>query len=269
MNYGGIAVSRKPSMFSKNYRKELKQRKIRRIVLMVGAILIIGVTVISFDKGKSIFENYVVKNSKGNIVDKEKGEEVEQPELNETEVPVEEEKSSVSFEAKLISGKSVLVELKEDNNKKVISNIQCPEAVKGIISPSLEKGLIIDEATQDIYIVDTSQGLKNVTNQQYISTTNDTYTKDSVLQYTPGYKWVEGAAFIDDSHVAYSSQLPWINEGGDRYLWIVNIDDNSHNGYYNIKGNSFTFGETKNDRVSIDVDGRVIEVNSQGKIVTN
>ena len=262
-------MSRKPSMFSKNYRKELKQRKIRRIVLAVGVILVIGGTVISFDKGKSIVKNFVAKNSKGNIIDKAEKEEIDQSTAIENDVHENEENLNVTFEAKLTSGKTVLVEINDDNNKKVISNIQCPEAVEGIISPSLEKGLIIDGSTQDIYIVDSSQQVKNITNQQYTSTTNDVYTKESVLQYTPDYKWVEGAAFIDDSHVAYSSQLPWINEGGTRYLWIVNLDDNTHNGYYNIKGNSFTFGETKNERVSIDVDGRIIEVNSQGKIVSN
>lgn len=264
-------MSRKPSMFSKNYRKELRRRKIRRIVLVVGVILIVGGTVISFDKGKALVKNYFTKDSEDSVIDAaEENESIEQPLEKEKELEVKnEENSNVTFEAKLNSGKSVLVEIKEDNNKKVISNIQCPEAIKGSISPSSEKCLIIDEATQDIYIVDTSQEVKNITNQQYIATTKEVFTKESVLQYTPGYKWVEGAAFIDDTYVAYSSQLPWINEGGARYLWIVNINDNTHKGYFNIKGNSFRFGETKAEGITIEIDGRTIVVNSQGNVVTN
>lgn len=264
-------MSRKPSMFSKNYRKELKQRKIRRIVLLVGVILIVGGTVIFFDTGKVLVKNYFVKDGEDSVIDTpQEDESVEQPSAKEKELEVNnEEKPNVTFEAKLISGKSVLVEIKEDNNKKVISNIQCPEAIKGSISPSSEKCLIIDEATQDIYIVDTTQEVKNITNAQYIATTKEVFTKESVLQYTPDYKWVEEAAFIDDTYVAYSSQLPWINEGGARYLWVVNINDNTHKGYYNIKGTSFKFGETKADGITIEIDGRTIVVNSQGKIVSN
>ncbi len=265
-------MSRKPSMFSKNYRKELKQRKIRRIVLLVGVILIVGGAVIFFDTGKVLVKDYLAKGDKNSVIDtaREEDEDIEQPSVTEKELEVNnEEKSNVTFEAKLISGKSVLVEIKEDNNKKVISNIQCTEAIKGSISPSSEKCLIIDEATQDIYIVDTTQEVKNITNEQYIATTKEVFTKESVLQYTPDYKWVEDAAFIDDTYVAYSSQLPWINEGGARYLWIVNINDNTHKGYYNIKGTSFRFGETKTDGITIEIDGRTIVVNSQGKIVSN
>lgn len=264
-------MRRKPSMFSKNYRKELKQRKIRRIVLLFGAVLIIGGIAFSYDKGSVLVKNYFAENKKDSVIEKdnEENENEETVVLEEQNEDATQEDILETFEVKLNSGKGVLVELKDDNNKKVISNMQCPEEVKGIISPTAEKGLLLDESTQDIYIVDTAQQMKNVTNSQYIATNKEVFFKESVLQYNPQYKWVEGAAFIDETHVAYSSQLPWINEGGERYLWIVNIEDNTHKGYYNIKGSTFRFGETKPEGVTIEIDGRTIVVNSLGKVVSN
>ena len=268
-------MRRKPSMFSKNYRKELKQRRIKRMVLLATVIVVIGIAIISYNKGDVLVKNYFSRDGKNSPLNEEaegKTDELSENITGEGEKgPIEEsneENSEITFEAKLNSGKSVVVELKDQENKKIISNIICPESVTGVISKTSEKGLIIDEGTQDIYIVDTSEQLISITNPQYIATSNEIFTKESVLQYNPSYKWVERAAFIDDTYVAYSSQLPWINEGGDRYLWIVNINDKTHRGYYNIKGKDFRFGEATSEGINIEIDGKSLVVNSQGKVVS-
>lgn len=269
-------MRRKPSMFSKNYRRELKRRRIKRLLILAVIIVLIGGAVISYDKGLILVKNYFTKDGNNSGVEHTDNNSNETDEHSEADkeaenLPGDNEEvkdNLVTFEAKLNSGKSLVITLKDENNKKVMANLQCPEGVKGSISPSMEKALILDEETQDIYIVDNGENIKNVTNPQYVATTKDVFTKDSVLQFNPSYKWVDEAAFVDDTYVAYSSELPWINGESTKYLWIVNTDDNSHRGYYSITGKTMSFGMVTFEGVTVKVDNRELVVNSQGKIVT-
>lgn len=266
-------MNRKPSMFSKNYRKELKQRRIRRVILSISALLIVGAAVIIFNHGGFSIKDYFAKDDDENII--ETSEEAKDKTSEET--AAEEENSegneniykSETFEVNLNSNKTVTVELSDDNDKKTILKLQCPDKVIGKISPSQEKGLLIDTESQDIYIVDISKEIRNITNQQYISTDNQVFTKEAVLQYNKDYRWLEDAGFINETYIGYSSQLPWINEEGLRYLWIVNINDNTHTGHYNVSGREFKFVDTKSEGGVIDIDGKTILVNENGQIVAN
>lgn len=266
-------MNRKPSMFSKNYRKELKQRRIRRVTLSISVLLIVGGAIFIFNHEGFSIKGYFAKDDSENII--ETSEEVKdknsQGTVAEKENTEENESSykTEAFEVNLNANKTVTVELNEYNDKKTISKLQCPDKVLGKISPSQEKGLIIDTESQDIYIVDISKEIKNITNQQYISTDNQVFTKETVLQYNKDYKWLDDAGFINETHIGYSSQLPWINEDGLRYLWIVNINDNTHKGYYNVNGREFKFVGNESEGGVIDIDGKTVLVNENGQIVSN
>lgn len=260
-------MGRKPSMFSKNYRKELKQRKIKRTILILLLVLVSGV-IIFYNKDLRDVGTSLVSTDK-NEDKKESPEEKENLEgeqLGEVELTTTKEKIS-SFEIALDSGDKVIVTIEAIEGKNFIKELSCENEVKFNISPSKEKALIVDELNQNIYIVDTLKNLINITNPKYVASgSNDVYTKEDVLKYNPEYKWIENAQFIDETHVAYSSQLPWINEDNFKYLWVFDINENTHKGYYSIKGKSMEFGSVTENGVEVFLDNNKLIVNSEGKI---
>lgn len=265
-------MGRKPSMFSKNYRRELKQRKIKNTLIIVCIIVSVGGVVISYDKGSVYVKNYFAKygkNSEMSDTSEKKDEIVPVVDSLEEQKETKEQENLSTFEVKLNSGKSVVITLKKVENKKLVETVESVEGIKSSISPSKEKVLILDQENQEIYIVDNLETITVITNSKYVATTNEVFTKEAVLQYNPSYKWVDSAEFIDDTYVAYSSELPWINEEGSKYLWIVNTVDNKHRGYYSITGREMTFGAVTEAGVTVLVDNREVVVNAQGKIVND
>lgn len=263
-------MGRKPSMFSKNYRKELKQRKIKRTILILLLVLASGVVIFYntelIDMGTSLVST---DKNEGNNESQEEKENLESEQLGEVELTTTKEKTS-SFEIALDSGDKIIVTTEVVEGKSSIKELSGENEVKFNISPSKEKALIVDELNQNIYIVDTLKNLMNVTNPKYVASgSNEVYTKEEVLKYNPDYKWIENAQFIDETHVAYSSQLPWINEDNFKYLWIFDINENTHKGYYSIKGKSMNFGSVTENGVEVFLDNNKLIVNSEGKLVSN
>jgi len=259
-------------MFSKNYRRELKQRRIKHSLIIVCIIVLVGGVVISYDKGSVYVKNHLMKygnNSEMSDTGKSKDETVPVVDNLEVEEDANEQENLSTFEAKLSSGKSIVITLKEEENKKLVEKVESVEGIKSSISPSKEKVLILDKETQDIYIVDNLETITAITNSEYVATTNEVFTKETVLQYNKDYKWVDSAEFIDDTYVAYSSELPWINEEGYKYLWIVNTADNNHRGYFSITGKEMAFGPIIDEGITVLVDNREVVVNAQGKIIND
>ncbi|MEG1256940.1 hypothetical protein [Clostridium sp.] len=255
-------MRKKPSMFSKDYRRKLKLRRIKYMTILVFLIIIIvlGGTLISSNKGFSYIRSLFSQN------DSEK--EINMPVENENEEKIiEEEPNITTFEAILKSGKKIVINYEEIDGKRKFSIIENESEVQCNLSPSQERVLILDRTAQDMYLVNLDEELVNITNSQYVATTNEIFKKDDVLNYNPSYKWIESAQFIDDTHIAYTSGLPWINDTGDRYLWIFNLEDGKHTGYFNIKGKEVTFGQITNVGIAVSVDGKQFTVDKDGKIV--
>lgn len=265
-------MGRKPSMFSKDYRRQLKLRRIKYIVIFLVVVIIIGVGGLVITNKNSILaikKFFIIENRKEDNktdINSEKNEDKNKENL-ENENQIEEKPIQTSSEIALESGKKVTINYEEKEGIKRINTIDSESQIKYSISPSQEMILILDEEAQDMYILNNKGELKNITNPQYVSTDNEVFKKENVLKHNPSYKWVESAQFIDDTHIAYSSSLPWINSSDDRYLWIFNMETNSHNGYYNIKGKTFKVGQITEKGLTISLDNKEIVVNKDGKIV--
>ena len=260
-------MGRKPSMFSKNYRKELKLRKIKRTILVLVLILTSGIIIFYNKELKDVGRSLVFKDKNENKKElPEEKESLDNEQLGEVELTSVKDKIS-SFEIVLDSGDKGIVTTEIVEGKNLIKEVTFENKIKSSISPSKEKALIVDELNQNIYIVDTLKNLINITNPKYVASgSNDVYTKDEVLKYNPEYKWIENAQFIDETHVAYSSQLPWINDENFKYLWVFDINENIHKGYYSIKGKSMEFGSVTENGVEVFLDNSKLIINSQGKI---
>lgn len=262
-------MRKKPSMFSKDYRRQLKLRRIKYIIIFLVTIVVIGVTglVVTNKEGIVAIKNFFIKES---IVDNnhESEENKNKTEESSEGESVPEEKSTKTYsDIVLKSGKKVTINYEEKDQVKKINTIDSDSQVKCSISPSQEMILILDKEAQDMYILNSKEKLINITNEQYVSTTNEVFKKENVLKYNPSYKWVESAQFIDNTHVAYSSSLPWINNSDDRYLWVYNMENNTHNGYYNVKGKTFEVGQITDKGLTLSIDDKEIVVDKDGKIV--
>lgn len=268
-------MSRKPSIFSKNYQKKIRRRRMRYMTLIIAAILICGVSIaVLFNRGDfQSLKGILMKNTSNAEADEvddpnsENNNQGEEPGAEENEKDVIVENPAESYEAVLDSGKKVKITYKVMDNHRKIQVVDSDLNVKSYISPSQNSVLMLDEEVQDIFILNEENKLTKITNPQYVSTDKQVFSKESVLSYTPNYRWIDGASFIDDTHVAYSSALPWINEGENLYLWIVDLGTGIHQGYYNVKGREFIFKETTESGLNIEVDGKNITINNQGIVV--
>ncbi len=253
-------MSKKPSMFSKDYRRQLKLRRIKYMIIFLIIIMVIGITGLVFTNREGIvaIKNFFIKERTEDNNHKSEENKNKTEENSEEESVLEEKSTKTYSDIVLKSGKKVTINYEEKDQVKKINTID---------SDSQEVILILDKEAQDMYIVNSKEKLINITNEQYVSTTNEVFNKENVLKYNPSYKWVESAQFIDNTHIAYSSSLPWINNSDDKYLWIYNMESNTHRGYYNVKGKTFEVGQITDKGLTISLDNKEIIVDKNGKII--
>ncbi len=267
-------MGRKPSMFSKDYRKKLKLRRMKYMTILVVLVIAIGIFVFFFINNEgiaSIGKNFLFKDKSEEKVENEKNgnSDLKTDGESESEVvnPQKEESTVTSFEVALDSGKKVTIEYEELNGKQKVKTVEGGLEVQCSVSPSQEQVLILDKTSQDMYVLKNKEELINITNPEYVSTNKEVFKKENVISNNPSYKWVESAQFIDDTHIAYSSGLPWINGNDDRYLWVFNIENNEHSGNFNVKGKKFVLSQITEKGLMISVDDKEMIIDKDGKIV--
>ncbi|MEG0308691.1 MAG: hypothetical protein RR636_12165 [Clostridium sp.] len=265
-------MGKKISMFSKDYRRRLKLRRIKYMAMIITFFIIAGIVVgMASSDRKFIFIRSLISREDSNVNEEiNPSGEVESKEQDNIEQDKDEVKIPnvvESFDVKLQSGEGVTVKYEEIEAKRKIQAVEGAKEIKCSLSPSKEKALILEKSSQSIYLVNADETLIDITNTKYVSTTNEVFTKESVIKNNPAYKWIENAEFIDDNNIAYTSGLPWIKDTGDRYLWIVNLENNAHTGYFNIKGKNVTFGEVTSNGVLIYLDDKEIKVNKYGETI--
>lgn len=255
----------KPSIFSKNYKKRIRRRRRRIISAVVIGILIVGVGVTFFIKRMENNSNKpqdeIVQNEppKDNV-----GLDQETVAPNQKE----EEKSITTKDFTLESGNKVTITYKDEAGVKKVQMVDGGLSVNTNTSPSQKLVFLCDTDTKDMYIVDDKEQLKKVTNPQYKeSGSSNVYLKSIVMNNDKDYKWVEDGAFIDDSHIAYSSALPWFNKENNLYIWIYDIQNQTHRCYYNITGKEIQFKEITDKGLKISLDGKEIIIDAKGNIV--
>lgn len=280
---------RKPSMFSKDYEKQMKRRRRRYVILILTCIAAVIVIVFSSPIKQSLLniKNTAIlnkdskdkdnKNEKSETatnnnkednkdkIDNKGQEENKEENLKEEEVnkpkTTQEEK-----EIKLNDNTTVKVVIdNKDNDKKIIS-ISNAENTTSDISPSGKQAVFEEKKEQRIFIMNVSGDLKEITKKEYVSTENEIFSKESVLQYRPGYLWGGNPKFIDEKNIAYISYLPWINEEKNQYVWMIGLQNLEHVVYYNLTGKDIKFGKIEEKGLSVNIDGTVKYLNGEGNI---
>ncbi len=258
----------RPSIFSKEYEKKMKKRK---------KMIFIGVIIITFCSGVFLFigmEN--TKNIKNSVTkifqreDKELAKTAIEPEkevvktAEEGEQKKKEEPENKYFEVKMSQGEAVKVFYEESSGVKKISTVSGKDYSNFDINPSQSQIIFVDGNTQDLKLIDVNGTEKLLTKPFYITKSGQKYTKEAILSQFTNMIWSAQAKFIDDTHIAYISNLPYFRSGVlDQYVWIVDITTAEHKPLMDVKGKEIKFYQTKGGVLEIEVDGvkKLLNVN--------
>lgn len=258
-------MRRKPSIFSREYERRMRRRKIGVISLIVIVVLILGL-LIAGDYVKPFINDKIgyisAKINKKDAADEEPIEDKTSEETDKTPNSEENANDATSKEAEqfydVAVSDSVTVRAlyDEKDGVKSFKFIEPGEnKVSFDINKSLNQMVLLDEASQKMVLEDINGVMKDITLETYTSSSGTQFLRSNVLSTNPGYIWNKSPKFIDDTHVVYISQLPWFNKEGRYYVWIVDVMANTHQNINGLEGASITIGDAADNGINIDVDG--------------
>jgi len=272
---------KRPSMFSKNYEKEIKKR--RKIILLLIIIPIIGISIMlktGFSM-KNCINNVLSNKSKENIKDKEaqvqkKSVEVVKPKTSSeksktvktdsaTKAKVDAEKTT--FIVLLSDGQKISVEYNVQASVKNIKGVLNSKDISYDISPSKKAIVIQSTKNQDLLYFDVNNISKDITKKTHTSSKSQIFPKENKLKNSPNYIWSITPKFIDEDNIAYVSELPWMNEKAVLYLWKVNLKSNTHMQVKPASGKKITFKNITTKGLETNIDGNVVYVTSLGEVI--
>lgn len=263
MSLGGIKVG-KPSIFSKDYQKKMRRRKIR-IALSVIVVIVIAAA------GVAAFKGQLTWNTKKPI------KEVTQKNENKTEDKTEDKTENKGdqqpvavkeegIELKLSDGTVLKAMYQEEGSKKVFKYLAPKERdIYYNINPSGNKMVVYDKEVQNIILVDTNGTITDITNQSYTSTSGAVITKKDVLSRNSSYIWCDSPKFVDDLKVVYISQLPWLNKT-TKYLWMVDVETKQNTYVQSISGESIKFGDLEGKGLKVILENNILYLMANGQV---
>lgn len=274
---------RKPSIFSRDYEKRMRKRKVRItiLVLLVIIALFSGVLFKNDDFKKLVQNSLNIKkilvnsnnssNSKQNKVEKKEPEKKENEKDKTENKPTKiDEKNNVQnengYSVKLGNGSEIkaMYEIKDNNKKfKYISPVE--STINYSINPSGKAIVIFDDKLQKMIYIDIDGNIKDVTKNEYISSTGTVFTKDAQINAKPDYIWCSSPLFIDDENIAYISNLPWFNKT-TKYIWIFNFKNSTYNQIQEVFGDNVKLSEKSENSIRANVDGKVYVIDGNGRI---
>lgn len=238
----------KPSIFSREYERKMRKRKIR---IASAIIIIILASVVIYMKGayKNYIKDIFLNNSstaQTNKDTKNNSNSTTQPPKTETKNEVQEK----AFDLVLTNGTKVKALYEEKQGVNVFKSIECDNAAISFISnPSGTALVLLDSKEQSLWAVDGSGNLTEITNPSYKS-----YKKASVLSNRPSYIWCTSPKFIDDENIVYLSQLPRIANAPKLFVWSVNIKNrDSHIYNYGLSGENLKLGNVVNGKLEVNM----------------
>ncbi|MBX7365770.1 hypothetical protein K4H70_03955 [Clostridium chauvoei] len=255
----------KPSIFSRDYKRQMRRRRRNRAIIISSVILliIVGFGAINFSYVKAKIQNYVYKTEE-DIEEVQTDKEVIQQQTDEIEEFKEEKKV---LDLSIGDGRNIKVEYDENNNIiKFKDVLEIPKGIYYNISPSKEFLLIIDEK-QNMKIIDSKSKVENITSPTYIAPNGERFEKDSTLQIYSNYIWNSEAKFISDSKVAYISNIPYFGSNLNKYIWIVDIQNKAHTTIWNSKAKDIKLLSQNDKGLEISIEGNIKYLDKQGKLL--
>lgn len=253
----------KPSIFSKDYNKKMRFRKIVIVVtIIIIAILLVGFIFIgsissSFEKIGNKLSSLQVENGFNESENTKEEEEEIRTFNNEINNEVLEEEKNNNIEINLTNGEKLVATIIKENNLEHFSEVKLSEDKgKAVISPDKTKLLINNYKTQELFIYDTKGNGKNISKTEYTTKNNKSYSRESILQSNNGFVWCRNPMFVSDNKIVYQSNLPFFGRKNlDIYVWSIDLNTNEHKTLWDFKGKTITFGELTDKGLQVNIDG--------------
>lgn len=232
---------RKPSIYSSNYYRIRRRRKIiaRTLIVLtvfVVAFLIYNKEAVSYLKKLSSsiklpeISQAEQKNQGSAAKSEENKNEGKAGKNKETSAKLEKSQLAVNLQG----GGTISILVEKKANDTEITGIKGGTNVFSTVR-SDGKAIVFDwPSASDIYIYMLNGGLKKLNPDNYKE-----YKKESIMKEYSDYIWAAKPYFLQDGRIVYQSNLPWFKIKNSIYLWVVNQD-----GSYNHKIASTGQGST-------------------------
>lgn len=264
---------RKPSIFSRDYERLMRKRRKRIAIISILGVLVIGILFLKMAMNSINMETLRSKVQSWIDEDNEEiqdntnktNEENKQEETVQEETPKEPEIKTMD----LIVREGIILKAEYEESNGVVKFKGIKDAPSNIYyTLNQDKNLIltIDE-NQDMKIFNVNTKESNITKDKYVAPNGEVFNKSSVLQTYNGYLWNVEAKFITNTKVAYISNVPYFGYDLNKYIWVVDLNDNSHKTLWNSKGKEIKLGEIKEKGLEVTIDGNVKYINSNGELI--
>ena len=237
----------KPSIFSRDYEKKMKRRR-RRTFIFILLFIIIGIMIfLKLTIKDTNFSDVRVKIQAWIDSDKPKEEITETTKAEEDVIEPKEEEVKIPqktyIDLNLANGVILKAEYSELNGDKKFITIEEGNGIEFTLSPSAKQILITDK-NQDLRLFDINGVMKDVTKKSYVSQGGSIFPKEDILKNNPTYIWHSKAKFIDETRIAYVSQMPYFGDAAvNKYIWIYDTVNTKENALWNLAGPDTTLGE--------------------------
>ena len=264
---------RKPSIFSSEYQKKMRRRKKKAIIGLIAIIIVfviiiiatktnlsgIGKTLGNITKGSSSASTNTTKQQiKPKAV-------VKQEKTAKKKTTITKKVDTENFVVAMPSGKQVKVIYDSAKSSKTIKSVENSDPdLDYNINPSSSSVIVFQKSTQDVMLGNSDGTSQNITNVSYVSGSGQSFTKDATLKNNPAYIWVQSPKFIDDSNIAYVTQLPWFNKN-DKYIWKYNVQ-NKTNINTNITGSDVKINNITANGLEIVTDTKTQYLKGDGSL---
>ena len=264
---------RKPSIFSRDYERLMRKRRKRIAIISILGVLVIGILFLKMAMNSINMETLRSKVQSWIDEDNEEiqdntnktNEENKQEETVKEETPKEPEIKTMDLIVR--EGIILKAEYEERNGGVKFKGIKdAPSNIYYTLNQDKNLILTIDE-NQDMKIFNVNTKEANITKDKYVAPNGEVFNKSSVLQTYNGYLWNVEAKFITNTKVAYISNVPYFGYDLNKYIWVVDLNDNSHKTLWNSKGKEIKLGEIKEKGLEVTIDGNVKYINSNGELI--
>lgn len=262
---------RKPSIFSRDYERQMRKRRKRIFLISILSVFLIGtlfiavaMNSINMETLRTKVQNWIdedeIKNEENTLIEEENIEE----DFAE-EAPKEIENKTIDLLVR--EGLILKAEYEENNGEVKFKGIKdIPSNIYYVLNPKNNLILTIDEnQNMKVFNIDKKEAI--ISKENYVAPNGEVFNKNTVLQSYEGYLWNVEAKFIDNTKVAYITNLPYFGYSLDKYIWIVDLNDNSHKTLWNSKGKDIKLGDIKEKGLEVTIDGIVKFINSNGELV--
>ncbi|MGL4569863.1 MAG: hypothetical protein ACRCVJ_02220 [Clostridium sp.] len=232
----------KPSIFSRDYEKKMRRRKIKISVVVALVAVVTGILIYKFKIEEMDFSNVRGKLQAWVDSGNDNSDEKVTEEVQEETKPEPPKKTYI--EAKINDKLTLKCEYKSENDKKEFASIENADGISYDISPNKQMIIVLDK-DQNMQLINIDGKVTDVTKKEYISKKGDKFKKDLKIKENKDYLWHSQAKFMDDENIVYVSNLPYFGTAAtNEYVWIYNIKDKKDTISWKTKGKDITIGKT-------------------------